>query len=398
MRYRNIRRRIPDAARTKLRPARPAPHISIIKQNAPYGNNNYGRVQRLLNQLVSSYQPALRRNPIMSRIISTLLLGLFITCSAFAGAVADLPKGGKSLFDRWENNETLSIELHINMDSLEGYRNKAGFLPATIIDGGQELNLEVSVRGRFRRRTCVMPPLKLKFAKDGLRSRGLNTHNDFKLVTHCTEGGAGEDALLREQLAYELYRTINPEASFRTQLLEVVYVNTVDGSKTTSLAIMIEDYDELQDRLGLDACKECYGSQTTQIDNLAEVTLFQYMIGNADFDAKMIRNVKLLEDETGRRTAVPYDFDFSGLVSTTYSTPFAHLGQTKVTDRVLIETCNGDQLDYTAAAAKFQTKEADLLGQVADFPGLSKRDKRQVSKYLQSFFAELAAGVPTAAR
>ena len=328
--------------------------------------------------------------PIMSRLFATLIIGLLLTCSAVAGTA--LPKSGKSLFDRWANNETLSIELHINMDSLEAYRKKADYLPAAVIAGGQELDLEVAVRGRFRRRTCAMPPLKLKFAKEGLRDHGLNTHNDFKLVTHCTDDKAGMDAILREQLAYELYRTINPEASFRTQLLEVTYVNTVDGSRTKNVAIMIEDYDELQDRLELDGCKECYGSTTEQVDNLAEVTLFQYMIGNADFDVKMVRNTKLLVDETGRRTAVPYDFDFSGLTDASYATPLAGLGQVKVTDRVLVETCEGEVIDYTEAIADFQAKQTTLLGQVDAFPGLSKKSKKQVTKYLQGFFAELDAG------
>lgn len=321
----------------------------------------------------------------------TLFFALILsicTCGLANGTVKEMPKGGTSLFDRWAKQETLAIELHINMDSLEVHRKKTDFLPAAVVADGQRLDLEVAVRGRFRRRTCEMPPLKLKFSKDGLRDRGLNTHNDFKLVTHCTDDAAGREAIAREQLVYDLYRTINPAASFRTQLLEVTYVNTVDGKETKSLAIMIEDYDELQNRLALDSCKECYGATPDQFTNLEELTLFQYMIGNADWDAKMLRNTKILRGEAGTMTAVPYDFDFSAVVGADYATPFSYLGQTKVTDRVLVWNYDAPA-DLSGAEAKFLRLQDTLLGQVEAAPGLSKRGKREVRKYLGEFFEGL---------
>lgn len=321
----------------------------------------------------------------------TLLICLLVSCTAFAAPEKVGPKGGNSLFDRWSASETLSIELYINMDSLEVYRKIDAFIPAKVIANGQPMELEVAVRGRFRRRTCAMPPLKLKFAKDGLRANGLNTHNDFKLVTHCSDDEAGREALLREQLAYELYSTVNPEASFRTQLLEVTYVNTVDGSRNKSIAIIIEDFDELQERLNLDNCKDCYGSTAEQVINAEEVTLFQYMIGNTDFCNKMIRNVKLLAGNDGEITAVPYDFDFSGLVNANYALPQEGLGQTSVKDRVLKWSFE-DDADYSDAIELFQDKEATLLAQVENFEGLENASKREITKYLKAFFKDVEKG------
>ena len=325
----------------------------------------------------------------MTRPLS-ILICLLISCATFAGGNVGTPKQGTSLFDRWANNETLSIELHINMDSLEANRYQADYLPAQVVAAGETLDLKVSVRGRFRRRTCEVPPLKLKFAKQGLRALGLNTHNDFKLVTHCTGGKDGREAILREQLAYELYRTIDPTASFRTQVLDITYVDEVTGERTSSVAILIEDYDELQDRLQLVGCKDCYNQPAATFTNAERVTLFQYMIGNGDFCPKTLRNVKLLRDTTsGTITAIPYDFDFSGIVDASYAMPNYHLGEQHITDRTLTWTLDGEA-DYTEAISYFQSKEDTLLTQVADFAELSKKSKKDVSKYLAEFFEAIA--------
>ncbi|MEM1359640.1 MAG: hypothetical protein AAGF89_15665 [Bacteroidota bacterium] len=324
----------------------------------------------------------------MTRFFLTIVYSLLLSCAVFASKGGE--KVGSSLFDQWNADSNTNIELHVNFDTLEAYRKKEGTIPATVIKDGTTLDLEVSVRGRYRRRICTMPPLKLKFKKDGLRAAGLNTHNDFKLVTHCTDDEAGQDALLREQLAYELYNTIDPVASFRTQLITVTYVNTVDGSETTSYAILIEDTDELKGRLDNTNCKACYSLPASQIRNAETLALFQYMIGNSDFSNRMIRNMKLLQGTDGLYTAVPYDFDFSGLVNATYAKPFSHLGETRVTDRTLIWEYDTAP-DLTDANAHFTSLKDTLLAQVDNFDGLSDRSKRELSKYLKGFFKELKA-------
>ncbi|MEM6771565.1 MAG: hypothetical protein AAF597_13360 [Bacteroidota bacterium] len=213
-----------------------------------------------------------------------------------------------------------------------------------------------------------MPPLKLKFKKDGLRAAGLTTHNDFKLVTHCTDDEAGQDAILREQLAYELYNTVAPEASFRTQLITVTYVNTVDGSTTTSYAILIEDTDELKNRLDTKNCKDCYALPAEQINNAETFAMFQYMIGNSDFSNRMVRNMKLMQNTDGNYTAVPYDFDFSGLVNAQYATGFPHLNETSPTDRTMIWEYDTDP-DFSETTELFVSLKDQLFEQVANFEG-----------------------------
>lgn len=324
----------------------------------------------------------------MKRFFLSFIYSLLISCAVFATGTDGVGKTGRSLFDQWDNDSTTEIEFYVNFDSLEANRKTTTSIPAKVIQDGKTLELDVTVRGKFRRRACEMPPLKLQFKKEGLRALGLNTHNDFKLVTHCTNDEAGQDALLREQLAYELYHTVNPSASFRTQLLTVTYINTADGSTTTSYAILIEDGDELQERVGMDNCSDCYNVPANQIRNAETLALFQYMIGNSDYGTRMIRNMKLLKGNDGMFTAVPYDFDYSGLVNASYATGMPHFQETKVTDRTLIWDYDTAP-DFSEAAEYFTNLKDTLLNQVTDFDYLADASKHEITKYLKGFFREL---------
>lgn len=58
-----------------------------------------------------------------------------------------------------------------------------------------------------------------------------------------------------------------------------------------------------------------------QQDDLASLqnALFQYMIGNTDFSTGGQHNEKLLYTEA-KYVSLPYDFDMSGLVNTSFAT------------------------------------------------------------------------------
>ena len=313
----------------------------------------------------------------MSRFTTFCFLLLLSSASLLA-------KKGESIFDRWSHMDDKTITIRLNLDSLEGARMTADVLRGTVIDNGQEFGVDITVRGRFRRRTCALPPMKLQFDKDLLRLAGLNTHNDYKLVTHCTSDPAGQEALLREQLAYELYQTVDPTASFRTKLLTINYVNTADGSSTTSYAILIEDVDELENRLATKHCDECYNAPLAQYTNIERVALFQYMIGNGDYSTRLIRNLKLMQGDDGRLTAVPYDFDYSGLVDPTYA-------KRPVAERSLVWDFAAPA-DLEAATADFLPLQDDLLQQIDNFDELSKQSKRELSRYVKGFFHDLQNG------
>ena len=296
-------------------------------------------------------------------------------------------KKGESLFDRWSHTDHKSIDIYINMDILLANRMTTNEMRGMVVDSGLQLGVDITVRGRYRRRTCDMPPILLQFDKDLLRQAGLNTHNDYKIVTPCTEGEEGQDAIVREALAYDLYRILDPEASFRTQLLTITYHNTADGTSKSSYGIMIEDTDELKDRLDSDNCEECYNQPLSTYTNAESVALFQYMIGNPDYSTMLGRNLKLMQDDAGRITAVPYDFDFSGLVNASYGRT-THPDQKSMTDRVFVwefETLP----NMLVASDTFAFLEVEFLETVDTYDHLSDKSKREITRYLKGFFRDL---------
>jgi len=305
----------------------------------------------------------------------------------FLGSIVPLQAAG-SLFDYWNAHNITEVKLYLDLQEVESLRKSSESFTATLFDGQREYKIRGEVRGRFRRRNCSMPPLKLHFDKAGLRQMGLNKHNDYKLVTHCTDDAGGQDAILREKLAYELYQTIAPEASFRTRLLRVTYVDIRTQATTTSLAILIEDNDELKGRMNGKFCKDCFSLPAQQISNAAQVALFQYMIGNTDYSFVMGRNMKLVENYPGNYTAVPYDFDFSGLVDASYATPNVNIGQQSIKERVWHWEYTTNP-DLSSAKQQFLAKQNQLLAQVENFPNLSSRSRKEISKYLQGFFRDL---------
>ena len=66
-----------------------------------------------------------------------------------------------------------------------------------------------------------------------------------------------------------------------------------------------------------------------------DARVFEYMIGNTDWSAVYGHNIVLIRDAAGRATAVPYDFDFSGLVDTEYARAAPELPIRHVRQRVV---------------------------------------------------------------
>ncbi len=301
----------------------------------------------------------------------------------------EMPDGPNSLFDHLAESQIEQARLTIDMAAIEANRRTKTELDAAFFDGHTSYPVDVSVRGRFRRMQCAIPPLKLQFKKKALRMHGLNTHNDFKLVTLCENSEEGVEFLKREQLAYELHALITGQ-SFRTKLLEITYVDTQTGAEDTQYAILIEDEDQMAERLGGEECKDCFNlpSESFVPGSLATAHLFQYMIGNTDYDIQMDRNVKIVKLDNGQHIPVAYDFDFSGLVGANYARPNINVGQTSIQQRVWMGS-GYSETDLRLAIDAFNSKEAAVYNLVDNSTYLDAKTKRQVKSYLKGFYRDI---------
>ncbi len=339
-----------------------------------------------------------------ARIFGTLLFAICFTLTASpslnAAEIDQSGTSGQSIFDFLKVNEIDEAQLEMDYDSLAAKKNTDAALPATFrFKYGKkqlaEITTKVTIRGRYRRRICEMPPLKLRFDKETLKSMGLSNHAGYKLVTHCTSDLASAEYLLREYLAYELYQTLSPY-SLRAHLIKMAYVNKSTGKKTTSYAILVEDTDEMAERLNGEVCDNCYGlpRESFDGDNLYLQALFQYMIGNTDWSLEMNKNVKLLRlNETGLHVVIPYDFDFSGFVNAPYAVPDSKYSVKSVRERVWLGSAI-DSGKWEVAKTAFQSKKKELMQKIFRCKGISAETRLEMSDYIESFYASLSSFFP----
>lgn len=317
-----------------------------------------------------------------------------------ASATSPYPQSNEiqqSIFDVLSHTEVLDITIETDLTNLIENRRTEDFQKAilTYQDArGIEVirDMKVQPRGKFRRRICDFPPVKIKFKKDDLEESGLfREYNDLKLVTHCMDDKAdGNENLLREYLVYKMYQELSPN-SYRVQLVKITYVDSEGNmSKVKRYGFLIEDTDEMAARIGGVEYEQMNVSHDSIIkQDESTMALFEYMIGNADWNTTMLRNVKMVQSTTtGMMTPVPYDFDFSGLVNTSYAIPSSDNGLYSIRDRLYM----GFEFDKTtmrSVIAHFLSKKENILNLVTDFKLLSVVARHDMVEYLETFYSAI---------
>ncbi len=301
----------------------------------------------------------------------------------------------KSIFEVMNHKEVLSVTLEADFAAVDSSRRDNDKHKAVLTfqdEQGieQNWNVKLQTRGNFRRIKCEMAPLKINFKKKDLKAAGLAKYDDMKLVTHCVSSKSEAKALLqKEYLAYKLYNQVT-DYSFRVQLLKINYVDSKTGKKTKHWAFLIEDTAEVKDRIGAIAKVDNHLNlpRDTFHDGLVKIaSIFQYMIGNADYDLNLGRNMKYFI-KNDKVIPVPYDFDFSGLVDASYAIPNPNFGITSVKDRVFLGF-KEDAENLRSTLAFFKTKRLDLLKTVENFSALDRTKREEIIYYLDSFYLSM---------
>jgi hypothetical protein len=122
-------------------------------------------------------------------------------------------------------------------------------------------------------------------------------------------------------------------------------------------------------------------SQTCMVD------LFQYMIGNTDYSIYELHNTVLISDSTApsQALAIPYDFDWSGLVSANYAKPNPLMGTEKVTERVYRGLKKEPEIVYHVID-KFNAKKMEIYQLFENFELLDRDRKKRAISYLDDFY------------
>ena len=246
------------------------------------------------------------------------------------------------------------------------------------------------VRGHSRRAYCYLPPLKLTFTKTNTSI--MHSLKSIKLVNACKPNEAYEQYLYKEFLCYKIFNLLS-DKSFRVRMLNLDYRDS-SGKKSAFLerAFFTEDVKDMAKRNKSIEWKS--GNLYNEATNRKQMTLvqvFEYMIGNTDWSVPANHNIKLIqlkEDSLSKPFAIPYDFDYSGLVSTDYAVPDAMLNTETVEERVYRGFPRTmEELNETFEI--FRKQKESIYALINNYQLLTTKTKKYMIDYLESFYTQI---------
>lgn len=313
----------------------------------------------------------------------------------FSQAAADSAENSFRLF---EDEEILDITLRFGLSTYFRTKPKNDFLQAVItFNPGKpdsvSRDIRLKTRGVFRNTFCGFAPIELNFKKVSFGYSDLDNITKLKMVTQCQSGTLYADYVLKEYIAYKLFSVLT-DTCFRVRLLSINYIDSEKKRRPVShYGILIEPLEMLAARSN---SIEIKSSNLTQKNIDPEVmdrlAIFNYMIGNYDWSIPGRHNVKILKplsfNPEGLGIAVPYDFDWTGLVDPSYAVPAEVTGLESVRERLFTGICRSREI-YLKRLEIFSAKKDEFYRVIEDSPHLSQRAKREMTYFLNGFFKRL---------
>ena len=251
--------------------------------------------------------------------------------------------------------------------------------------------IRVEPRGIYRKNNCDMASLMLNFKNSS--SPKLSPLKKLKLVGDCKNGSMYDELLLKEYLVYKIQNLLS-NMSFRVRLLHITYKDSKQKVKSyTQYAFLMEDMSDLAERNNCVEIKNNnFYTEATNREQMTFVNLFQYMIGNTDWSIPKYHNIKLMvpkNDTLAKPYAIPYDFDFCGLVNASYAVPAEGLGIESVRER-LYRGFPRSLDELQAAINIFQEKKESIMYYIDHFELCSTKCRKAMVAYLDEFYKTVA--------
>ena len=338
-----------------------------------------------------------------------LTLSIFLTCSIFLSVIdypycqaqqesdpADLNSSASLLF---QSDDLVNLILSFDMNEvLKDVGDEREYHNASVSytdESGQQLSLPVKIRtrGHFRRdpNNCNFPPLRLDFPKSETKNTIFEGQDELKLVTHCrSRSKTFEQIVIKEYLVYRIYNLFTEE-SYQVRLVKIKYEDS-KGKKQpiTQFGFFIEPTKQMAKRNGCDILENvAVHQENTNKAKIMMLCVFQYLVGNTDWSVQALHNIVLLSDDIQNPpVAVPYDFDWSGMVNAPYAYPAPQLGIDNVRQRRFWGFCRTEE-EYLVAFEKFKEKKPEIYSLCENFPYLNERELKVLINYFDQFYKTL---------
>jgi hypothetical protein len=266
----------------------------------------------------------------------------------------------------FRSDDTLSVTLRTDLRALLRDKDTASapWREATLAyaapEGAVTVPLRVRTRGIYRLFHCDLVPIRLRFRDSTSRGTLFHGLGRPKLVNPCRNSGEYEQYVLEEYAIYRVLRLLTP-VSLSARLLRVTYQDTTGRAMGVG---RLNQYD------------------------VALLSVFEYFIGNTDWSLIGLHNVALLKVKDST-LALPFDFDWSGVIDAPYAHPAPILGTTSVRERVYRGYCQpADVLE--PALARFEALRDSIAAIYRSIPGLEPRSVEQTLRYYDEFYRAIA--------
>jgi hypothetical protein len=255
--------------------------------------------------------------------------------------------------------------------------------------GRRAVPAQVRTRGLFRLRHCQVPPIRLRLAPDSVRGTPFAGLRRPKLVTHCRDADSYEQIVLHEYAVYRVWQLLTPW-SYAARLVRVTWEDRAGAQRpVTRYGLVVEDPDRFADRMGA-APVESTGIRFPRLPpgHAALLGVFAYLIANTDWSLAGLHNVELYR-RGDSLFAVPYDFDWAGVVDAPYARPAPQLRIRSVRERVYRGFCQ-DAAALAPVLQRFTALRDSIAAVYRAVPGLPPRAVDATVRYLEDFFRDIA--------
>lgn len=289
--------------------------------------------------------------------------------------------------------DALTLEIVLDMKTLFRKKKEDKYTPAdfSIIseNGNLSREIEVKLRGNYRRSYCSIPPLKVKFKGADFGYEGWDGLKSIKLVTTCKNSASFNQYLVKEYLAYKMYNVLTPK-SFQVRMAHITFRDKNNRyDPIEQMGFFIEDVDDVAARndafeLEPDRMSEAWAD--TRLANIMAV--FEYAIGNTDWHIGNLHNMKVIKSNdpiAGSSYLVPYDFDFSGFVNTHYALPNDVHMIPDVKTRLFLGTCTS-RAEITAAVLHVKAAQEEWNNIIVSSPYLEEDTRKECLDYMEEFY------------
>ncbi len=326
------------------------------------------------------------------------LVTLFIAKNSISLAQTAIPDSSKKSFRLFEEDKIIEITLQFDLSTYFRTKPQDKYLKANITfhlskTDSINRNIRLRTRGIFRNQYCFFPPIELNFKKVDFGYTDLDKISKIKLVPQCRSEKENEDYVLREYLAYKLFNVLT-DTCFRVRLLRVNYIDTQKKRKPIrQYGFFLEPVEMLIARTNTVQIKTHTLTQKSIVPKVMDrLAIFNYMIGNYDWSLPGQHNVLVIKSlvygSFGLGMAIPYDFDWTGLVNASYAIPAEIVGTENVRERLFLGVCRSKAV-YQKELEMFLTKKDEFYKVINEFPYLNRQAKKDMTDYLDGFFDKL---------